>query len=77
MTQLEALKIAYNELSSMMPYEGKNDEIFEAANVIEKMINTKERQAYKQQLKNSPRSSVDRRYTKEISSMFDDLMVEL
>ncbi len=77
MTQLEALKIAYNELSNMMPYEGENDEIFEAANVIEKMINTKEIQAYKQQLKNSPRSPVDRRYTKEISSMFDDLMVEL
>lgn len=32
MTQLEALKVAYEELSNMMPYEGENDEIFEAAN---------------------------------------------
>ena len=38
MTQLEALRIAYNELSNIMPYEGENDEIFEAANVIGKMI---------------------------------------
>lgn len=76
MTQLEALKIAYEELSSMMP-DGENDEIFEAAEVIEKMINTKERQVYKNQLKNSPRSSADRKYTKEINSMFDDLMDKL
>ena len=35
MTQLEALKVAYEELSSMMP-DGENDEIFEAAEVIKK-----------------------------------------
>lgn len=43
MTQLEALKIAYDELSCMMP-DGDNDEIFEAADIIEKMIYTKEKQ---------------------------------
>lgn len=55
MTQLEALKIAYNELSNMMPYGDENNEIFEAAEVIEKMIHTKERRTYKNQLKNSPK----------------------
>ena len=35
MTQLEALKVAYEELSSMMP-DSENDEIFEAAEIIEK-----------------------------------------
>lgn len=49
MTQLEALKVAYEELSSMMP-DGENDEIFEAAEVIEKMIYTKERQTQKTSL---------------------------
>ncbi len=77
MTQLEALKIAYEELSNMMPYGDENSEIFEAAEVIAKMIHAKERQIYKQQLKNSPRSSTDRRYAKEINSMFDDLMDKL
>lgn len=77
MTQLEALKIAYEELSNMMPYGDENSEIFEAAEVIQKMIHTKERQSYRQQLKNSPRSSADRRYAKEINSMFDDLMDKL
>lgn len=77
MTQLEALKIAYEELSNMMPYGDENSEIFEAAEVIQKMIHTKERQEYKRQLKNQPCSSADRRYTKEINSMFDDLMDEL
>jgi len=52
-TQLEALKIAYEELSNFMPYKGENDEIFEAANVIEKMIGTKEKQLLKKQLTNS------------------------
>lgn len=47
MTQLEALKIAYNELSNMMPYEGENDEVFEATNIIEKMIQVKKKKAYK------------------------------
>ena len=74
MTQLEALKIAYEELSNMMPYGDENSEIFEAAEVIQKMIHTKERQVYKNQLKNQPRSSVDRKYAKEISSMFNDLL---
>lgn len=46
MTQLEALKIAYDELSSMMP-DGENDEIFEAAEVIGEMIYTKEKQTQK------------------------------
>lgn len=77
MTQLEALKIAYGELSNMMPYGDENDEIFEAASVIEKMINTKERQEYKRQLKSSPRSSADRRYVRKINSMFDDLLNDL
>lgn len=58
MTQLEALKIAYNELSNMMPYGDENDEIFKAAEVIERMIRTKETQSYKQQLKNSLRNKV-------------------
>lgn len=76
MTQLEALKVAYEELSSMMP-DGENDEIFEAAEVIEKMIYTKERQAQRQaqksQLKHAPMSRVDREYKREINSMFNDL----
>lgn len=74
MTQLDALKIAYNELSNMMPYEDENDEIFEATEVIRKMIYTKEQQLYKQQLKNSPKSKADRKYIQEINNMFDDLL---
>lgn len=77
MTQLEALKIAHSELSSMMPYGDENDEIFEAAEVIEKMIHTKERQLYKKQIKNTPRGSVDRKLSKEINGMFDDLLNDL
>lgn len=46
-TQLEALKIAYEELSNMMPYRGENDYLFEAADIIRKMIKAKERQLYK------------------------------
>ncbi len=42
MTQLEALRIAYEQLSNMMPYPGENDEIFEAADIIEKMIKARE-----------------------------------
>ena len=55
MTQLEALKIAYNELSNLMPYDDENDEIFEAAEIIQKMIQTREKQLYKKQMKNEPR----------------------
>lgn len=77
MTQLEALKIAYNELSNMMPYDSENDEIFEAANVIEKMITTKENQIYKKQLRNEPSSRESRRRMKEINDMFDDLINNL
>lgn len=77
MTQLEALKVAYDELSNMMPYGDENSEIFEAAEVIQKMIHTKERQLYKKQMKNEPRSSTDRKYTKEINSIFDDLLSDL
>ena len=40
MTQLEALKVAYEELSSMMP-DGENDEIFEAAEVKKKWYTQK------------------------------------
>ena len=76
MTQLEALKIAYEELSCMMPYD-ENTEIFEAAEVIENMIHTRERQAYKKQLKNLPQSSSDRKRMKEITDMFDDLIAKL
>ena len=72
MTQLEALKVAYEELSSMMP-DGENDEIFEAAEVIKKMIYTKERQAQKSQFKHAPMSRADRKYKREINSMFNDL----
>lgn len=72
MTQLEALKIAYDELSSMMP-DGENDEIFEAAEVIEKMIYTKEKQTQKNQLKHASISRADRKYKCEINSMFNDL----
>lgn len=77
MTQLEALKIAYNELSNMMPYGDENDEIFKVAEVIEKMIHMRQRQLYKKQIKNSPESSVDRKFTKEINGMFDDLLNDL
>ena len=77
MTQLEALKIAYNELSNMMPYDDENDEIFEAAEIIQKMIQTREKQLYKKQMKNEPRSKADKRQSKEINNMFDDLLKEL
>lgn len=77
MTQLEALKIAYNELSNMMPYDGENDEIFEAANVIEKMIQTKEIRLYKKRIKNEPQSRENRRRKKEIDDMFDDVLNRL
>lgn len=77
MTQLEALKIAYNELSNMMPYDDENDEIFEAAEIIQKMIQTREKQLYKKQMKNEPRSKEDKRQSKEINNMFDDLLKEL
>ena len=60
MTQLEALKIAYDELSNTMPYGDENNEIFEAAEAIEKMIHTREMQSYKNQLKNSPKSKADK-----------------
>ena len=73
MTQLEALKIAYDEISSMMP-DGENDEIFEAAEVIGKMIYTKEKQIQKNKLKHAPMSRADRKYTREINSMFNDLL---
>lgn len=68
----EALKIAYEELSSMMP-DGENDEIFEAAEVIGKMIYTKEKQTQKNQLKHVSISRADRKYKREINSMFNDL----
>lgn len=77
MTQLEALKVAYEELSNMMPYENENDEIFEAASVIAKMIQTREKQAYKQQLKNNVRSKTDKKRMKEIDDLFDDLWKDL
>ena len=51
MTQLEALKIAYDELLDMMFYGDENNEIFEAAEVIEKMIHTIEMQSYKKPTK--------------------------
>lgn len=77
MTQLEALKIAYEELSNMMPYNDENDEIFEAASVIEKMIQTREQQLYKKQIKNAPMSKSDKRRMKEINDMFDGLLKDL
>ena len=73
MTQLEALKVAYDELSNMMPYGDENNEIFEAAEVIEKMIYTKEKQIQKSQLKHASISRTDRKYKREIDSMFNDL----
>lgn len=66
MTQLEALNVAYEELSNMMPYNGENDKVFEAANVIKKMIQTREIQAYKQQIKKN-----------EINDMFADALKDL
>lgn len=72
MTQLEALKVAYEELSSMMP-DGENDNIFEAAEIIEKMVHAKEKQSYKRELKNAPKSRADKKYQCEIDSMFNDL----
>lgn len=76
MTQLEALKIAYDELSSMMPDED-NSEIFEAADIIEKMIHTKENQNYKRELKNTPISKADKKRSKEINDLFADLLNDL
>lgn len=77
MTQLEALQIAHRELSNMMPYDGENDEIFEASNVIEKMIASREQQAYKKQLKSAARSKDDRNRMKTINNMFDGLLSDL
>ena len=77
MTQLEALQIAYRELSNMMPYGDENDEIFEAAEIIEKMIMSKEKQAYKNQMKNAVRSKNDKKRMKEIDDMFDGLLNDL
>lgn len=77
MTQLEALKIAHNELSNMMPYKGENDEIFEAASILEKMIQTKEMQLYKKQIKNESKSKADRKRIKDIDDMFADLLKDL
>ena len=77
MTQLEALKIAYDELSNMMPYGDENNEIFEAAEVIEKMIHTMEMQSYKKQLKNSPKSKTDKKRIKQIDDMFADVLRDL
>lgn len=76
MTQLEALKIAYDELSSMMP-DGDNSEIFEAADIIEKMIHTKEKQNYKRELKNAPKSRTDKKRSREINDLFADLLNDL
>ena len=77
MTQLEALKIAYDELSNMMPYGDENNEIFEAAEVIENMIHTMEMQSYKNQLKNSPKSKTDKKRIKQIDDMFADVLRDL
>lgn len=77
MTQLEALKIAYGELSSMMPYGDENNEIFEAAEVIEKMIHTRQTQAYKNQQKNSPTSRTDKKRIEQIDDMFADVLRDL
>lgn len=60
-----------------MPYNGENDEIFEAARVIEKMIKAREMQLYKKQIKNEQRSKADKRRIKEIDNMFDDLLNDL
>lgn len=76
MTQLEALNIAYDELSNMMP-DGDNSEIFEAADIIEKMIHTKEKQNYKRELKNAPKSRADKKRSKEINDLFTDLLNDL
>ena len=50
MTQLEALEIAYKELSNMMPYVDENSEIFKAAKVIQDMIFTKEKTKFLKRL---------------------------
>ncbi len=65
MTQLKALKIAYEELSNMMPYKGENDELFEAASVIDRIIKTKEIQLYKNQMKNAQRSKAEKNVLKK------------
>ena len=65
--------IIKDELSSMMP-DDEYDEIFEAVEVIEKMIYTKEKQIQKNQLKHAPTSRADRKYKREINSMFNDLL---
>lgn len=59
MTQFEALNIAYSELSNMIPYDGENDEVFEAVNVIEKMIRTKEKAMYRSELRKKQRSLLE------------------
>lgn len=77
MTQLEALKIAHEELSNMMPYGDENNEIFEADEIIQKMIHTKERQLYKNQMLKQPRSKGDKKRIGEIDSMFNDVLNDL
>ena len=77
MTQLQALEIAYEELSNMMPYDGENDEIFEAAETIIKMIHTRKRAEHRKQLRAEPRSRADRKRHAEIMKMFDDVLKDL
>lgn len=50
MTELQALQIACNELSQLMPCE-ENKDIFEAADVIQKMIHKKKLHQIKQNAK--------------------------
>ncbi len=50
MTELQALQIAYIELSQLMPCE-ENKDSFEAADVIQKMIHKKKMQQIKQNAK--------------------------
>ena len=50
MKDIQALQIAYNELSQLTPCE-ENKDIFEAVDVIEKMIHKKKMQQIKQQIK--------------------------
>lgn len=69
MTQLQALKIAYGELSVVLPYSGKNNDIQEAAEVILKMISTMEKRTCKQKIKNTLLSKEDRKRMKEMNDI--------
>ncbi len=55
MTELQALKIAHDELSQLMPCE-ENEDIFEAIDVLQKMIQSRIKHQKMQQIKRSEKA---------------------